>query len=94
MTKHSRAAGCCASDHNENSVSRIGGAVSAIRAGVSLAACVAAMATMPALAQQAAPAKPDTAPQPAGSVTAPDGDIVVTASKIGAERLMRVPQAI
>jgi len=93
MKKHLRAAGCT-SDHDERPFARSGRRVAAIRTGVSLVACVAAMTTMPALAQQTAPVRPDAAPESTGSVTAPDGDIVVTASKTGAERLMRVPQAI
>ncbi len=65
-----------------------------IRSGVSLTACIAAMTALPALAQVAAPAKANAA-QTTSDTPAVDGeDIIVTASKTGAERLNRVPQAI
>ena len=73
--------------------------------GASLGACAIALAATPAVAQQDTSAAPttatatatavDTAPQSTSDVPTPDGsDIIVTASKTGAERLNRVPQAI
>jgi outer membrane receptor protein involved in Fe transport len=96
MKKHTRIASCDLFDHNDGLGCQRNGATAAMRRGVSLVACVAAMTALPALAEETAPAKPDSAPQAASTVpaSADDGDIVVTASKAGAERLNRVPQAI
>ncbi|OYY89930.1 MAG: TonB-dependent receptor [Sphingomonas sp. 28-66-16] len=65
-----------------------------IRCGVSLGACVAAMAAPPALAQVATQANADAAQAASEAPASGVEDIVVTASKTGAERLNRVPQAI
>ena len=65
----------------------------ALRHGLSATAVVAMVSVLPAFAQQADPAKPDPAAQ-TNTAEAPMEDIVVTASKTGAERLNRVPQAI
>ena len=65
----------------------------ALRHGLSALAVAAMMSVPPAFAQQADPAKPDPAAQ-TNTTEAPMEDIVVTASKTGAERLNRVPQAI
>lgn len=95
MTKHLCVAACRGVDHSENLPGSRGSAIALIRASVSLTACVAALAAMPAWAQQAVPAKPEATPQSTSDTPASEtGDIIVTASKTGAERLARVPQAI